>query len=102
MGLRSRSIRRLIICVALVAVAPAHAQQGDRAQALRDQIDRIYKTREFDPPRFGPARWLPDGKAYAIVERSSDSAGGSEIARYDAATGSRTVLVSAQRLVPSG
>ena len=102
MGMRSRWISRLIISVALVAVVPAHAQQGDRAQALRDQIDRIYKTREFDPPRFGPARWLPDGKAYAIVERSSDSAGGSEIARYDAATGSRTVLVSAQRLVPSG
>jgi dipeptidyl-peptidase 4 len=102
MDIRSRWISRLIISVALVAIVPAHAQQGDRAQAVRDQIDRIYKTREFDPPRFGPARWLPDGKAYAIVERSSDSAGGSEIARYDAATGSRTVLVSAQRLVPSG
>ena len=71
-------------------------------QALRDQIDRIFRSRDFDPPRFGPARWLPDGKAYAIVERSSESAGGSEIARYDAATGSRTVLVSASRLVPSG
>ena len=78
------------------------AQQSDRAQALRDQIDRIFRAREFDPPRFGPARWLPDGKAYAIVERASDAAGGSEIARYDAATGSRTVLVSASRLVPSG
>ena len=103
MDMRSRWIRHLILSVALVAVVPAtQAQQGDRAQALRDRIDRIYKTREFDPPRFGPARWLPDGKAYAIVERSADSSGGSEIIRYDAATGSRTVLVSAQRLVPSG
>ena len=85
--MRSRWSCRLIILVALAAVAPVDAQQSDRAQALRDQVDRIFKLREFDPPRFGPARWLPDGTAYAIVERGSNGAGGSDIARYDAATG---------------
>jgi dipeptidyl-peptidase-4 len=100
--MRSHCRFRLILLVVLAVIAPAQAQQTDRAQALRDQIDRIYTSREFDSPRFGPARWLPDGKAYAIVERAAGSAGGSEIARYDAATGSRTVLVSASRLVPSG
>ena len=102
MPMRSHGMWRLILFVTLIAVAPGQAQQSDRAQALRDQIDRIFKLREFDPPRFGPARWLPDGKAYAIVERGSDAAGGSEIARYDATTGSRTVVVPASRLVPSG
>ena len=44
---------------------------------------------------------MPDGTAYAIVERPA-SGEGSEIVRYDAATGARTVLVAATRLVPSG
>ena len=50
-------------------------------------------------PRFGPARWMPDGKAYAIVERNN---GGSEIDTYDAVTGAKAVLVSAARLMPPG
>ena len=71
----------------------------DRASVLAAQIDHIFKDRAFDAPRFGPARWMPDGKAYAIVERNN---GGSEIDTYDAATGARTVLVPAARLIPSG
>jgi dipeptidyl-peptidase 4 len=98
---RSSWFYKLVI-LSLIAAVPGLAQQSDRAQALRDQIDRIFKAREFDAPRFGPARWLPDGRAYVIVERSSDPAGGSEIARYDAVSGSRSVLVPASRLVPSG
>jgi dipeptidyl-peptidase-4 len=75
--------------VAFALVSPSHAQQQDVAAALRAQIDRIYKDHAYDAPRFGPARWLPDGSAYAIVERTAD--GGSEIARYDAASGARSV-----------
>src|SRR5262245_22549202 len=92
-------VRVLIVLAALVAIAPVRAQQSDRAasaaSALNDQIDRIFSARAYETPRFGPARWLPDGTAYAIVE-------GSEIARYDAATGARTILVPAAKLVPSG
>lgn len=90
--------RLLTAAVSLVAAVSLSAQQADRASALQAQIDRIFKAREYEAPRFGPARWLPDGTAYAIVER--DSAGGSAIVRYDAATGARTVLVPASRLVP--
>jgi dipeptidyl-peptidase-4 len=90
--------RRLLIAGLLVfsTIAPA-AQQADPAAALRAQIDRIFKDHAYDPPRFGPARWLPDGTAYAIVERSGS---GTEIARYDAVSGTRTVMVAPRRLVP--
>ena len=91
-------IRRLILVALVAAIAPVRAQQinraGSAASALNDQIDRIFGARMYETPRFGPARWLPDGTAYAIVE-------GSEIARYDAATGARTVLVPASKLVPN-
>jgi dipeptidyl-peptidase-4 len=82
-------------CIA--AATAIHGWQAEPAAALAAQIDRIFKTHEYDPPRFGPARWLPDGQAYAIVERTGR---GSEIVRYEAATGARSVLVPASKLVP--
>ena len=91
--------RGLIIAAAVATIAPLHAQKIDRIKALNDQIDRIFSARAYEAPRFGPARWLPDGTAYAIVEPVS---GGYEIARYDAATGARSVLVPASKLVPQG
>jgi len=72
------------------------------AQAIYDQLDRIFQKREYDPPRFGPARWLPGGDAYAIVEPAAPPASGREIVRYDGATGARSILVPAASLVPEG
>ena len=77
--------------LAVAVLASPGAQQADVAAALRAQIDRIYTENAYAAPRFGPARWLPDGTAYAIVERTE---GGAEIARYDAATGARSVLAT--------
>src|SRR5436190_21781087 len=85
----ARLVCAMALAVALV-VSP-RAQQPEVASTLRAQIDRIYTQHAYDAPRFGPARWLPDGTAYAIVERGE---GGAEIARYDAATGARSVLAS--------
>lgn len=75
------------------------AERVDPAPALHAEIDRIFASSEYAVPRFGPARWLPDGTAYAIVERT---AAGTEIVRYDAATGTRSVSVEATSLVPAG
>jgi dipeptidyl-peptidase-4 len=85
--------RRLyaVAVLAIAFVASPRAQQSDVAASLRAQIDRVYTENAYAAPRFGPARWLSDGTAYAIVERTE---GGADIARYDAATGARTVLAS--------
>ena len=98
------SKRRPALTTALVAVfgilvAAGQAQQADPAAALHQQIDRIFRDRAYEEPEFGPARWLPDGTAYALVEHSAGGQG-SEIVQYDAATGARTMLVPASRLVP--
>ena len=81
----------------MMLAATVQTQQVDRPAALRAQIDRIFKERAYAAPRFGPARWLPDGTAYAIVEQPKGGSG-SEIARYDAVTGARTVLLESSRL----
>ena len=80
---------------------PLLAQQDERARALEQQIDRIYQANEYALPRFGPARWLADGTAYTTVERSP-APSGSDIVRYDAATGARSVLISSAQLTPAG
>ena len=86
----------------LVAAAALQAQQTDGARLLDEQIGRIFDAREYDPPRFGPARWLADGAAYTVVERTTEPPAGADIVRYDAATGARTILVPRSRLVPPG
>ena len=86
----------------LFMCSPAGAQPAPPAQALYDQIDRIFQKREYDAPRFGPARWLPGGSAYAIVEPVAAPGTGREIVRYDAATGARSILVAAALLTPKG
>src|SRR3954466_14502316 len=89
----SRSVYAAATLAIALATSP-RAQQADIAATLRAQIDRIYTENAYAAPRFGPARWLPDGNAYAIVERRDD--GGAEIARYDAASGARSVLARTQ------
>ncbi len=97
--------RRRTFASAVVAVAfgaALLAQQDDRTRQLEQQIDRIYQTGEYALPRFGPARWLADGAAYTTVERPAGEKGGSEIIRYDAASGARSVLISGAQLTPKG
>lgn len=89
-----------VAAVGVVVAGLAAAAQGSDRAALDAQLGRIFQDHAYDPPAFGPARWLPDGAGYSTVEPAAG--GGSDIVRYDAATGARTVLVAGSRLVPSG
>ena len=75
------------------------AQQQDPA-AL--SLERIFATPDFRNERFGPARWLEGGTAYTTLEPTNGDEAGADIVRYDAATGERSVLVSASSLTPAG
>ena len=98
------SARRATLAVAVVTltITTASAQVDERFKALEQQIDRIYATNDYALPRFGPARWLGDGEAYTTVERNTGAAGGSDIVRYDATTGARSILISNTQLIPAG
>jgi dipeptidyl-peptidase-4 len=87
---------------AVVLATVALAQSDERARALDEQIDRIYRATEYALPRFGPARWLADGTAYTTVEASAGTPEGWDIVRYDAATGARSVLIASAQLTPAG
>src|SRR5215216_6655672 len=64
-------LRPLAICLAALAAVAVEAQQPETVRALDAQIDRIFRDRAYEAPRFGPARWLPDGGGYAVVEASA-------------------------------
>jgi dipeptidyl-peptidase-4 len=82
----------------LLAAAPARAQETN----LEAMVRRIFATSEFQPERFGPARWLEDGRAYTTLEASEGTPGGSDIVRYDTESGARTILIPAAELMPEG
>jgi dipeptidyl-peptidase-4 len=85
------------LVVTIVASGHLLAQAGD---ASRLTLQRIFASRDFFGQRFGPARWLASGDAYTTLELAVG--GGTDIVRYDAASGTRTVLVPAGRLIPAG
>jgi dipeptidyl-peptidase-4 len=98
------SVRSALSALTLLSVLSVPSALS--AQQLPADVDTtlhlIYASREFAGERFGPARWIENGKAYTTVERSRDVEGGSDIVRYETASGKRSILVSARSLVPRG
>ncbi len=95
--LPSLSLAVVLSTLLLAPAAQAQSLTGD--EALDTRLSRIFRDKAFDVPRFGPARWLPDGSGYTTVERAAAPASGFDIVRYDTASGQRQVLVEASRLV---
>ena len=97
-----RQYRLVHAAIAIVVLAAASiAAQQDAAGAVDDRLGRIFDANEYAVPRFGPARWRPDGVSYAVIE-GSPNGGGSDIVRYDAATGVRDVLVGGIKMMAPG
>lgn len=101
--MRTRMFRRttiiggLALAVLLYAV-PAAAQLS---QNMQDMLRRI-NSGEFGAagrrPAGGASPWVDGGKGYTATERNPK--GGSDIVRYDTATGKREVLMTAEQLTP--
>jgi dipeptidyl-peptidase 4 len=84
----------------LVASASAARPAAVSAQDAPAMLRRIFASSDFAGQRFGPAHWLSDGAAYTTVEPAQG--GGQDIVRYDAANGTRQVLVPTSQLTPAG
>ena len=89
----------ILLLFALAYAGPVVAQQPD---ASRLTLERIFSSSEFASQPFGPARWIENGNGYTTLERSAGRQGARDIVRYDTASGTRTVLVAAEKLIPPG
>ncbi|MGE0353208.1 MAG: S9 family peptidase [Gemmatimonadales bacterium] len=89
----------LAVLAVLLTAFPAAAQVP---AAVDSALHRIFASSDFSSERFGPARWIENGAAYTTVEASDSVRGAREIIRYETASGRRTVMVAAGRLIPPG
>ena len=94
-------ISPLLLYASLAVALPPPAPADGRDSTLLT-LDRIFSSREFSSRGAGPFQWIDGGKGYTALERPASGAPGRDIVRYDTETGARTMLVSAERLVPSG
>jgi dipeptidyl-peptidase-4 len=96
----NRIQRSPIVLLALLLVAPIFAQQAARqADASLLTLDTIFSYRAQS---LGWHQWQADGSGYLMLEPSAASKDALDLVRYDAASGARSVLVSAQSLTPAG
>jgi dipeptidyl-peptidase-4 len=104
-------LQRALLFLLLAAFSGAHtvptfAQNIPLASPISPESDkllhRLFASTDFEVKNFGPARWLNDGQSYTTVETSAANKDAQDIVRYETATGKRDVLVSAEKLIPSG
>jgi dipeptidyl-peptidase-4 len=94
--------RRLVICAFIALSASALPAQEPRplpSDPLLARLARIFDRKELEAKKFGPYRWMENGKAYTTLEPVAGSKDAKDLVRYDSATGARRVLVAATRLV---
>ena len=89
----------LILFVIFLYIQPIVAQEADKSILT---IDRLFKKPEFRGERFGPARFLDNGKSYTTLEKSEAVKRTKDIIKYDTESGERTILVPAELLIPKG
>jgi dipeptidyl-peptidase-4 len=86
------------VAAALTGPHAADAQERESAAKL---VARTMANPEFRAKTFRGGEWLGSGDFYLDLEPSA-TAGGTDIVRYQTATGARDILVSASRLIPAG
>lgn len=102
-NIRSRTVpnmkRKLplsLLAVLLFALAVQSQQPADPGLLTVDSIF-TYQTRSL-----GPVRWQQDGTGYLALEPAPGKQRVVEVVRYDAVTGNRSVMISAEKLTPAG
>ena len=83
-----------------VASQPRGGRTARLLAQIEPRIKAIYERDEFAIRSF-TATWLPDGSGYLKLETPA-GASAAEVARYDAASGKRTVVVPSEKLVVPG
>lgn len=95
----NRIRRTPLVLLVVLFVAPIFAQQAARqADQSLLTLDTIFS---YGAKSLGWHQWQADGSGYLMLE-PSQTKGALDLVRYDAASGARAILVSAQSLTPAG
>ncbi|MGE5073333.1 MAG: DPP IV N-terminal domain-containing protein, partial [Anaerolineae bacterium] len=94
--IKNKVSTRCLACLCWIFIFCAASLQ---AQQLSSTLNAIFNEHEFETKTFGPARWIDKGDRYTTVEPSVAVSGGQDIVEYETASGKRSILVSAAKLV---
>ena len=100
-GRRHLSAIALIAACLVTAIALPSSASAQLRESAAKLIARTMGTPEFRPRSFRGGTWLGNGDAYLDIEPSASGIG-SDIVKYETATGAREVFVATSRLIPAG
>jgi dipeptidyl-peptidase-4 len=89
------------MALCLSTVMAARSATADEREGAAKLVARLMASGEFRAKTFVGGEWLGNGDSYLALEPSAKG-DGTDIVRYQTATGGRDVFVAASRLVPSG
>jgi len=92
---------RLYSVITLVAIAAPQLAAQATASPSRLSLERIFASGELAARGAGQLRWLDDS-TYVALQPSQQVQGAAELARFNARTGARDVLVAPSGLTPNG
>jgi len=99
-----KPLASIVLALVAVAAAPPYSLAGqapDPRDAAAKLLARTMFNPEFRPKSFRGGEWCGDGDSYLALEPSTPP-GGTDIVRYQTASGARDILVAASRLIPTG
>lgn len=86
--------------VLLLGLLSTPLLQAQNSQQIT--VDRLFLTADFRVDYFRQPRWIEGGKAYTTLEASAQYKGARDIIKYETRSGKRSVLIAAQKLIPTG
>jgi len=95
-----KKLALVVFAAAILATTPANCF-ADQREAARKLLARTMFSPEFRPKTFRGGEWFGSGDSYLALEPSTTSFG-TDIVRYQTASGARDILVPAARLIPVG
>ena len=90
----------ILLSLSATVAVPSEATADQRESAAK-LLARTMNNPEFRPKFFRGGEWQGNGDWYMALEPSA-SGKGTDIVRYQTATGTREILVASERLIPAG
>ena len=102
-GRLARAARTIspVLLLVVAATATLVAAPADQKESAAQLLSRTMFNPDFKVKTFRGGEWFGDGDSYLALEPST-TPGGTDIVRYQTATGARDILLAANRLIPPG
>jgi dipeptidyl-peptidase 4 len=96
------SLFAFILTVTALATAQTPPEPTRPSAQFVQTLHAEYDRGEYQPRAPRESRWLDEGERYTVLENSAAKPGALDLIAYDTATGTRSILVSAEKLIPAG